>query len=358
MPKNQTRNCSILVISIFSMILTFLPVSSSLSSSKSDGIKWLTTLQNQDGSWGTGTELFILDTTTVLDTFKYLSVNNSPYANGVIWLSNQSPLSTDFLSKKAKTLYMASIDASADLATLLSRGVGGGWGGDIDYKDTVLDTAFVLEALKSASYTDQTIISSALGYLVSTQNPDGGWGFYPSACSNCEADPSNVYMTATVLQTLSQYKTIYNLETAINNGVAYLLTKENSDGGFGSSPSTVYETAVALLALIMDGQGQAQPLQNAINYLTSTQLPDGSWVDDPYSTALALRALGHVKPNLSISASDIAFSNPNPRIGDTVTITVAIYNEGPATLSIGLISPHFTQIYIIPNRTSFSLKYS
>jgi hypothetical protein len=29
----------------------------------------------------------------------------------------------------------------------------------------------------------------------------------------------------------------------------------------------------------------------AISYLTSTQLPDGSWDEDPYSTALALRAL-------------------------------------------------------------------
>jgi subtilase family serine protease len=80
----------------------------------------------------------------------------------------------------------------------------------------------------------------------------------------------------------------------------------------------------------MNGQGQAQPLQNAINYLTSTQLSNGSWNDDPYSTALALRALAHVKPNLSVFPTDITFSNPNPRIGETIAVTATIYNEGPA----------------------------
>jgi subtilase family serine protease len=69
-------------------------------------------------------------------------------------------------------------------------------------------------------------------------------------------------------------------------------------------------------------------MQNAINYLTTTQLPNGSWNDDPYSTALALRALANVKPNLSISSTDITYTPSAPTPGDTVTITATTKNNG------------------------------
>jgi hypothetical protein len=63
--------------------------------------------------------------------------------------------------------------------------------------------------------------------------------------------------------------------------------------------------------------------------MTATQLPNGSWDDDPYSTALALRALANVKPNLSVSSSNITFSNPTPTVGETIIISANIKNSGP-----------------------------
>ncbi len=138
---------------------------------------------------------------------------------------------------------------------------------------------------------------------------------------------------AVVLNTLSQFKSTYDIRTPISNAVAYLLTKQKPDGGFGSSSSTVFETALSFESLVMSGSlGATIPkvMQNAINYLSSTQLPNGSWNDDPYSTALALRALANVKPNLSISSSGITFSNPTPTVGETITITANIHNTGPA----------------------------
>ena len=48
-----------------------------------------------------------------------------------------------------------------------------------------------------------------------------------------------------------------------------------------------------------------------------------------YSTALALRALANVKPNLSISSNDITFLNPTPTAGETITITANVKNSGP-----------------------------
>lgn len=322
----------ILRVGILFLISSFLSslTPSFAQSSLSNGLSWLSSNQNADGSFGD--VIPTRDTTEVVDTLNSFNSTGAEYQKAINWIANVTTLNNDALARKIYSLALSGEDVSNLIADLISfRTTEGGWG---LFSDEImgdpLTTVLVLHGLRASNYSDQNIISHALGFLLSTQNLDGGWGFYPSACSNCEADPSNVYMTATVLQTFSQFRTVYDLETPINSGVTYLLTKQNPDGGFGSSPSTVYETALALLALIESGQEQAQPLQNAINYLTSTQLPNGSWDDDPYSTALALRALANVKPNLSIFPTDITFSNPNPKIGDTITITATIYNEGPA----------------------------
>src|SRR4030043_443593 len=142
-------------------------------------------------------------------------------------------------------------------------------------------------------------------------------------------------MTAMVSSTLQQFQRTTSIATAINKATGYLIAHQNADGGFGEGggtpplQSTVYETAYAYMALISETT-DATVLGNAINYLTSTQLPNGSWNDDPYSTALALRALANVKPNLSITSSDITFSNPTPTEGETITITANVKNSGIA----------------------------
>ncbi len=297
-----------------------------------NGLNYLSVSQKPDGAWSGNITTDSYSTFHVLDAFKIFNKVDSSYQNGLQWICSYLAEDVDMLARKIILLAQNHIDLSSELDSLLSlRDISqSAWGITESFVRDVIDTTLALQALKEANYSDQNTISTALGFLLSTQNPDGGWGFYPSACSNCEADPSDVYMTAIVLQTLSQFKTIYNLETAINNGVAYLLTKQNPDGGFGTSPSTVYETALAFLALVESGTDLSSMAPQAINYLTSTQLPDGSWNDDPYSTALALRALANVKPNLSVSSSDITFSNSAPKVGDTITITAIIHNEGPA----------------------------
>jgi prenyltransferase beta subunit len=87
-------------------------------------------------------------------------------------------------------------------------------------------------------YAQSSQITSGLYWLTSTQNSDGGWGFYAG-------DDSNVYMTAMVSYTLEQFQRTSSIATALNNAMNYLTAHQNSDGGFGSNPSTVYETALA-----------------------------------------------------------------------------------------------------------------
>ncbi len=77
-----------------------------------------------------------------------------------------------------------------------------------------------------------------------------------------------------------------------------LLALQNKDGGFGHSKgyqSTALDTALALEALSYSASEQ-QKVANAITYLLSKQLSNGSWtelVDDKtnYTTAVATRAL-------------------------------------------------------------------
>jgi hypothetical protein len=326
----------LIAASVFILLGLFPHFSFGQSHSITNGIEYLRLSQSSEGYWGTAPEVpynSFLDTCIVAETLKYLNETGPAYNSAIQWINAIEVSNDDYFFTKMSVLGQAGIDVSTIRVYLLNvKNIDGGWGVIEVFESDIKRTTLALQALKTINYADQTIISSALGYLISTQNPDGGWGFYPSPCSGCDADQSNVYMAAMVLKTLSQYKNIYYLQTPINNAVAYLLTKQNQDGGFGSSSSTVYETSLAFLALVESGSlGTTSPtlIQNAINYLTSTQLSNGSWNDDPYSTALALRALANIKPNLSIFSTDMVFSNPSPKVGDTITITAIIHNEGP-----------------------------
>lgn len=128
--------------------------------------------------------------------------------------------------------------------------------------------------------------SRALRYLGLAQNPDGGWGI-------AIGEGSSLMITTEVLLTLEAYGGAFAPHSATDDGVDWLITNyQNPDGGFGSESgtSTAYETALAILAI--HGADPASPaLGPARAFLGTTQLPDGSWNDDSYATALALRAL-------------------------------------------------------------------
>lgn len=267
------------------------------------GLNYLTSSQNSDGTWATTTAQAetTVTTITVLETLKLLNQTaGSAYASATAWLQAQAPVTVDYIAERIRALALTDNSINVLFPSIDTRK--GAWGGDEGYLTNNLDTALALQALKTANYTDITTISTALGYLTSTQNPDGGWGFSASDPSpgSGQAD-SNIYTTAIVSTTLQQFAQSYNLATTITKASAYLASWQNPDGGFGVTSgmvaSTTFETALAYIALVNDGQTQGLPLQNAINFLTTTQALNGSWNDDPYSTALALKAL-YISENL------------------------------------------------------------
>ncbi|MEW6418767.1 MAG: carboxypeptidase regulatory-like domain-containing protein, partial [Nitrospirota bacterium] len=286
------------LIFILMLFLSFCFVSQTYSQTIEidNGITWLINNQNQTGSWGnTSTSLNneYFSTFSVLETLKRLEQDNTTaYQNAIQWLQAEELINTSYIAFRLSILSNAGFDLTTDTNTLLSYiNINNGWGGYIKYKSNNFHTALALQALKAVNYSDQTIIQSAIDYLLSTQNSDGGWGFYPSPCSGCnDGDESSVYMTALVSMTLQQFPRTTSIATAINKATDYLIAHQNTDGGFGSGSSTVYETSLSYLSLVGETT-DATVLGNAINYLTNTQSADGSWLQDPYSTALALRAL-------------------------------------------------------------------
>jgi hypothetical protein len=254
------------------------------SSSVNEGTEWLLSNQDPDGSWSEESRTFP-DTFAALETLLYLNISDDQLNLAVDWLRNLNVYNTDDLSRKIFLLSMAGDDTSSELAALLDlQNSDNGWGAEQDFSSDVIDTTLILRTLYETGYSDPETISYALSYLIDSQNINGGFGF-------CPGDDSNVFMTAMVLKTFNSYGGTFDLRDEINDMAAYLLTKQNTDGGFGSNSSTVYETALVIIGLIYSGQGSALPVQNTLVYLYAKQLPNGSWNDDPYSTALALRAL-------------------------------------------------------------------
>lgn len=289
------------------------------------GLGYLASSQNSDGTWTTSTSQVETTATTVsvLGALKLLNQTaGTPYTSGVSWLQAQTPLSVDYIAQRLHALGLADVSLLTPSADLVK----GGWGGDAGHETNPLDTASALQALKSANFTDLTTINPALAYLTGSQNLDGGWGF-------TDTDDRNVFITAQVLSTLVQYRATYLTNQQITNAVAFLLSKQNPDGGFGANTSTAYETALAFIALMESGQVQIPLLQNAITYLTTTQSANGSWNDDPYSTALALRALSYVKPDLSVLPANIVVLPTTPTVGSSITVTATVANIGLDTIA-------------------------
>jgi len=319
---------NVLIFAVF-ILLSIISYSAFAQSPQiSNGLTWLNSSQTTTGNWPQVVTSEYHSTAAALDATYALEPTSSIYTTGLAWLGSQVVSPTDYLSRQIITLKRAGQDASNELATLLLyRNASGGWGGDAEYLNDIIDTALALQALKAANYSDANILYQAVNYLTINQNIDSGFGFTSGGASNA-------YVTAYVLRALSAYSSTFDVKASISKASAYLLTKQNADGGFGSSPSNAYETALSIISLTplesssLTGQAYTTALQNAINYLTTTQSANGSWNDDPYSTALALQALANVKPNLAVTTTDITFSKLMPQTGESITITAVIKNTG------------------------------
>jgi len=270
-----------------------------LPSDINNGVTWLVGRQQADGSWTDYSLTTERDTAETVTALQHFPIAVQSFQSGFSWLENNAFSNTDFLARHIETSVQAGKDSSVLVRDLVSRrNRDGGWGSGRGFISTPTDTALVLKALALAGFSDSTITGPAIAYLQGNQNPDGGW-------SGDDAF-STIQPTATVLTAFNSFRSTGALDKNITKAVAFLASKQNSDGGFGNSPSTIYDSALAVIALQTVGADKAMA-GRGLGYLQLQQSDDGSWFDSPYQTALAIRAIwgATVTPDLSIKLEDL-----------------------------------------------------
>jgi len=105
--------------------------------------------------------------------------------------------------------------------------------------------------------TFKRIAERGLAYLARTQRPDGSWLPLWFGCQHAPDDENPSYGTARVL---AAYRDLGMIDgEPARRGVAWLVSAQNPDGGWGgavSTPSSVEETALAV-EVLLDATPQA-----------------------------------------------------------------------------------------------------
>jgi len=214
-------------------------------------------------------------------TTPQLYTNTTPApAHLITFLNNNQYSGCEYVSRNIIFNSQSSIDFTGQVNTLLLlQNDDGGFGELNGYASSAINTAFALQALASISYPDKAIVEAAINYLLQNQNPDGSF-----TLSN--PNYSSVYETAVVSVALQKYKLAFNINSAVNAANNYLFSQKMNGAGW----LTDWETATALLA-IMPATSDSSQYFDAITWLKTNQLGEGSWNGDVYITALALQAL-------------------------------------------------------------------
>ncbi len=280
-------NITLAILLILSILFGWQAVQSQ-PSQITTGLNYLKSRQNPDGSWGgTATSLngVFPTTATTLEALRAVEGSTSTNQTSAIqFLSAQTVDVNPFLAARIAAFAGTGSNTTADLNALLAaQNADGGWGTADVFQSDNLDTSFAILAL-STGRPNISVMYQAVFYLINRQNADGGW-------SLTQGEDSQVYYTAMALQAMNSARLQYATSFSQNRAISYLRSKQNPDGGYGSPASTAFETAATLIAIIGTGQQTTNAEANATNYLNNTQQANGSWVDDAYSTALALRAL-------------------------------------------------------------------
>jgi len=200
-----------------------------------NGISWLLYSQNEDGSWSSGSKIY-LDSYAVLETLLFLNVYDSQVSSGIDWVKQLEAHTTDDLAHQILILSSAGEDVESKVNLLLdSKNVDGGWGCCEEGESSLLDTILALLALKAANYYDEDVIGRTLCLISSKQNPEGGLSFGDNE--------SSIYLTSLFILLLKEYLSEYQfLHSYIDLASSYILTQKNPDGSYGTEENKIFET--------------------------------------------------------------------------------------------------------------------
>src|SRR5690606_22309254 len=245
------------------------------------GLAWLSSQQQADGSFRSNT-MAATDwqaSTEALQAFA--SAGQLDHLNTqtlAIYLAGLNAHETELLSRRISANLRLGQPFADDLATLaLRQNSDGGFGDENGFDSSVYDTLFALQVLANNSQNNQQQIYYALEYLKGQQQADGSFVR--------EENLGSMALTAQTLVSLRPYLFRFDVGSMMSKAQSYLLTQLNNQNSAES-----WDTALVLLATSPLTTDPAL-YQAALDRLRSSQLSDGSWSQDIYSTALAVKAL-------------------------------------------------------------------
>ncbi|MHB1461951.1 MAG: prenyltransferase/squalene oxidase repeat-containing protein [Armatimonadota bacterium] len=205
-----------------------------------------------------------------------------------------------------------------------------GWGQLPFDKSSPDITSHALRALHafgqhSADRPLKAAIENGFAYLHRTQNEDGAWIPLWFGNQATETGHNPVYGTA---RTLLAYAVVRPSAVEAVKGVKYLVSAQNSDGGWGGAPETsssIEESATVLSALCQFSSltGVSEVIKSGSEYLVS-RVEDGSWTEASpiglyFSSLWYSERLYPVIWTVEALGSINALQNPTSRIGDDVS---------------------------------------
>lgn len=191
------------------------------------------------------------------------------------------------------------------------------------YQSNLLDTAFTLKTLAKIQ-PQSPYISGLVEYLILAQQADGGFKLDLD-------EQTSVYVSSIVSLSLQVIKNEYEIQNELDALTQYLLSQRN----LIDPPASNYETwqsnweaSLALLAILKEVPDRSS-YQVAIDKLLADQFINGSWDDDVYTTALALRVQAiidgtvFIPPQNPSSIIGVVVDESNNQIIPAVNITLS-----------------------------------
>jgi hypothetical protein len=242
------------------------------------GRDWLQAQVNAEGTITNDANGMATDRQTraeVLETLQRFNVAPSALINKV--RAESSDQAVEHLARQIIASARTGAFSTTKLAELKAfQNADGGFGGSTKFGSNSLDTAFALIALRATNQLSGTEISRALDFL-NVKGDDVG-GFSASTASK-------PYLSAYVLLALQSYGAQFQIAASIDQA-KLRLSGQLQNGGYSE---TVLD-AVGAIALGFSSSTDPN-LTSLKAKIRNAQQSNGSWGNDAFLTALALRAL-------------------------------------------------------------------
>jgi len=224
-------------------------------------------------TWGSPSLLHYLTVVSATETVEYAAKDAASAGRLAVGAAWTGQTVTDFVG----------INLPISLTAYYSPTTGGFGGGSGDTAWAVLGLAAMGESIPP----------EVIDYLYGVQNADGGWAWNEWGTS------SEVQHTAMVVQALLAAGASVT-STEVTSAIEFIASGQNSDGGYAympPGPSDVATTAYASQALLSSGAGSSGNWCSELNcaHLLGVQQPDGSFpsFSPLYATQEVIPALMH-----------------------------------------------------------------